>query len=453
MVYPDQFSTDSKLKGAQKTSLYIPSTVQRVIAFVIDLLIFGPVISFLLFGLFSKVKFYSLVVSGSPEVNDIYFLYSFAYFLLWILFQTLFSYFYQATPGQYFLKMEIKKMDGTQPQFIHLFFRHLFFPFHIFTFGLSLLERFFNPNCLCFHDKVSETQMITTVVQEKEELKDFEKRFLISWFQSGLVLLLIVCSLFVFVKYKSIAHLKQSRAQFYKNFPECQAQLIFQFERESKLSLSEAKRDYSVWKNQLKFDDHFYYFLTQNKNSTCLKREADLALYAPSSETHERALAYVAKAFSAEDLHLDKQYLQLACEQEASLCYLQNDDSENVSYENKMTSSYRKLSDAEKYILFTRARTNAEYSFALQVAASIQNKNDFLFKERVYTFELWRQSDELNQLKSSLALSRTTGSKAKTQAARGLASVQNEQIGEAKPIAAKASFEKLYSDFLKEEVR
>lgn len=460
MVLPDQYDSievkQSSTNGFKSSGLYCPSTVQRVIAFAVDLLIFAPVIGFILVGLFSQLKLTSLVTLGSPEVNEIYFLYGMAYFLIWIFFQTGFSYFYQATPGQYFLKMEIRKLDLSEPQLIHIFFRHLFFPLHIFTFGLSLLEKFFNTNSLCFHDKISETQLLTTVEQDKEELKDFEKKFLISWFQSGLVLLLVVCGLFVYVKFRSITELKYSRAYFYQKNPECQAYLLNQYSEDQKRlaanTADDLKKSFSSWAHKLNFTDHFYFFLTQHRSASCIKREADLVLYAPAATEKMKALAYVAKAFSSESTAHDESYLSKACELDSNLCYLKQ--GENVSPLNYPSPS----NDAERYLLFSFLKTSGHYEQALNIASQVERKNDFLYKERFQTFELWRRASEIksntqqifqaeqsaNKTRSPASLAVSAESRKMEKSNRSHAHLRNENSNS-------KSFNKLYAEFLFED--
>lgn len=458
MVLPDQFSKPQTYKSL--TPCYVPSTAQRVVAFVIDILIFAPVISFFLIGLFSKLKFNTLVSIGSPEVAEIYGLYAFSYFFIWILFQTLFSYFYQATPGQYFLKMEIKKSDGSSPQLIHIFFRHLFFPFHIFTFGLSLLEKFFNSQSLCFHDKVSDTQVLTTAQQNREELREVEKKFLLSWMQSGLVFLLLVVGLFLYNKYKSISELKYSRVYFYQQNPECKSQLLTLFEEEKRKSQFKAikkeslssKRQFSTWADSLQISDHLFYFLTENENQSCLRREADLVLYAPASNDAQQAFAYVAKAYVSADLNVEKEYFSKACSLDSKWCFLDKNNLGNQTLLSKLESpEWKTASDAEKYILFSRAKGEGYYEQALRVASAIQKKNDYLFKERIYAFELWKKTIENQELKAQLLGDSRPSQKAKQRSPASMEGSASSSLPQSSSNSTVSTFQKMYSELLFEE--
>lgn len=323
MVMPDlndsseSFSKKSQLGSDSHFGFddhHLPSSFQRVFAFFIDTLLFGPVISLFLSGLYQKIKYYAFLSEASPERTEAWLLFVLSYYFLWVLLSSLFIRFYGGTPGALFSKMRLHSLDHHRPSLSVILIRQWLFPFHFLFFGFTLLEIYFHPLKLAFHDKVSETLWMSEYAHSQDEVGVFEKNVLRSWFRTAFLFLFVIAALYLFSKYEAIRTSSYSRQQFLQGHNECKVV-------QQQMALKE-------------LPDLIFLNQSEVLSDLCFKAEADLILFSLSSTSDEKAWAYLGLKlmFEKQNSEGDK---TAALVLEKALCETPNSACQLLKYQRK----------------------------------------------------------------------------------------------------------------------
>ena len=172
MVIRDlSFSETSPQRNYQAPAAVTPQVplapvTDRFIAFVLDFLILSPVVSFCVAGILRNLKTVLLLNAESEEAVVIWALFVVGIVGISSLIQAFFIYFWQATPGQKFLQLEVvaypQRLSAEHKlTFAQSFLRPLGWWLGTLLMGVPFLEILGHPLRRAFHERVSDTLVIS----------------------------------------------------------------------------------------------------------------------------------------------------------------------------------------------------------------------------------------------------------------------------------------------------
>lgn len=146
--------------------LPLAPVTDRFIAFILDFLILSPVVSFCVAGILRNLKTVLLLNSDSEQAVVIWALFVVGIVGVSALVQAFFIYFWQATPGQKFLQLEVvaypQRLSETHKlTFAQSFLRPLGWWVGTLLLGVPFLEILGHPLRRAFHERVSDTLVIS----------------------------------------------------------------------------------------------------------------------------------------------------------------------------------------------------------------------------------------------------------------------------------------------------
>ena len=290
MVYQDISIRDSKLSSEQLFK-YKASLMDRFFSFLIDYLIFSPFVSFTLFILFQDAIRYWRMNPANAEQISITVLLAICSIIVFSLYQALFITFYRATPGQYFLKMQIVFEDSDNFIFWRAFCRQCGFWCSILLLGVPWLALLSHPLQKTFYDRLTDSRVLSKKKDNIYFSFEAENRFWQSFTATMMIFLGMMVFSMLFMKYTEIGQRTESFKIFEKkNF----------FCSELKNASQSSRLQLAVAMN-----------LVGQLSDECLDHEADFVLW--KEKTDEIGLAYYAKSLTEEDSDVEKKYLNQAC--------------------------------------------------------------------------------------------------------------------------------------------
>ena len=174
MVYHD----GQPLENASHLVLLKPATVlERVLSFFLDYIILAPLVSFLNLILFQKGMISWKNAGGSAEFAPYVFGLIFTFILFFSLLQSLFIYFLQATPGQYFLKVRMEMSERSGLVFLRILLRQISFWFSIPFLGIPWLAVMAHPESKTFYDRLTEISVVSLKSKQHRFKFELEKSF------------------------------------------------------------------------------------------------------------------------------------------------------------------------------------------------------------------------------------------------------------------------------------
>jgi uncharacterized RDD family membrane protein YckC len=321
MVYRDISSSESIQYNRPNEYRFKASLMDRFFSFVIDYLVFSPFVSFALFLLFHDSLIYWKTTPAAAETAALTVILAISYVFLFSLLQAFFIYRWQATPGQYFLKIQIQFENGRSFIFWRAFIRQFGFWCSFLFFGLPWLALLSHNQQKAFYDRIADFQVCSKKQTSAFFSFENENRY---WQSLMATLMLFVGFIAISIFWMHYEEVMQRTASFRK------LDKANHFCASLK-NVSDATRlEYALAMN-----------LVGQVSDKCLDREADFVLW--SQKTDEVELAYYAKSITEADSEIEKKYLQKAClkNQESMGCLLatsfQTADFENLY--QKMKSS------------------------------------------------------------------------------------------------------------------
>ncbi len=175
MVFPDLndaiFSHDKHVKN-------YAGPFSRFLSALLDYFIFFPVVSFVMTILFrdSVAVISDILVTGefTSVIVHIFIFYILAFTLL----QTLFIYYYGATPGQSFFKIYIHFEEVHSNLFIQVWLRQIGFVVSLFLLGMPYLSVLYHSQRRTFYDRLSECDVLTRASSNEFYLREIDKRYI-----------------------------------------------------------------------------------------------------------------------------------------------------------------------------------------------------------------------------------------------------------------------------------
>lgn len=294
MVFPDLSAPEALPKRKTKPSQAIAFVSDRFVALVIDFLIFSPIISLFIAGFVRQTKT-SFLLSG--PTNEGYVGLAMVVSLivaLVVVLQSVFLFYWSATPGQLFLQLRVVSYPGSEAKlsYAQCLQRSFYWVLGFVLGGIPYLEVLSHPLRRAFHERASDTMTVTLKQQADDGPYPMEARFISSWLRMGFLLLACVGALTFLKSYNSL------QAGDYKD-KSTATDYACQEVQDGKLQ------------GLVRLDTALTLFLLNEVTGECLSKEADYALWSDPNST--QSLAYLAKYLVA-DAHTQDQYLQKVCE-------------------------------------------------------------------------------------------------------------------------------------------
>ncbi len=336
MVFPDLSAPAGKPQNIDSTAIIpIASVADRFVALVLDFLILSPMISLFIASLVRKTKTYFLLNTMSQEgIIAIFLVIAVVVFLATML-QAFFLYFWQATPGQLFLQMRVISYPHKQARLTlnQCFLRSFLWCSGFVLLAIPYLEVASHPLRRAFHERASDTLVITLKRNYDDGPLPLESRFISSWMRMSFLFLLLFGVIGFFKTYHSLA------VGVYRE-KDPQAPFACKEIQESELS------------GVSRLDAALSLFLVNEISAECLDKEAEASLW--GDPVNSQGLAYLAKFLTSESSEQEK-YFEKVCEDgTSSVCamarYMREEGAlEDLELADKQLWTTRLLLADEKY--------------------------------------------------------------------------------------------------------
>lgn len=289
MVYPD-FSYQ---KTERRNVPAIAPVADRMLAFLIDFLIFTPVFAFVTSGVLKSLRTAVLVQAESPASWILWISLVSSWFIMMVLSEALFVFYAKATPGQKFLKLEVRGYpDGSSLDLAQSLGRS-FVHWTSFLFVLPILAIYTHPLRRALHDRAFDTLVVTLKEPCDFGPLEMERNFFRSW--SRLMALVGAVAL---VGVSNGLRASYERADVVPPSGSAWCEDVD-----------------SSWKGAERLDRATGLFVSGLLSAPCLEKEADAVLWKQNGEM--KAFAELAKGLLNPEDDLSRSYLGRVCESAA----------------------------------------------------------------------------------------------------------------------------------------
>nr|WP_295905742.1 RDD family protein [uncultured Bdellovibrio sp.] len=351
MVFPDLSAPEVKPQTNKPVATPIASISDRFLALVLDFLIFSPVVSLLIAGLVRQTKTFFLLNTNSQEGAIAAGLVLLTIVFFTTLLQTVFLYYWQATPGQFFLQLRVVSypQEQTRLSINQCLIRAFMFCGGFFLLAVPFLEIASHPLRRAFHERASDTMVVTLKKVYDDGPHPLESRFISSWLRMSFLFLLLFGVLGFFRTYYSL----QSGA----------------FREKDPVGVAACKEiKESDLAGTSRLDAALSLYLLNEISAECLDKEAEVSLWGDPVSSQD--MAYLAKFVTA-DGEAQEKYFEKICEgTSSSTCAIaryMNEDGKKEDLEQadgKLWITQLLLSD-EKY-------TSQDYAGSLKMVEDLQ---------------------------------------------------------------------------------
>lgn len=303
MLFPDLSAPEiSSQKENRMNKKAIAFVADRFLALVLDFLIISPIVSLLLAGLMRKTKTYFLLDAQSAEG----FVAGLLVFILGaacvVLIQSVFMYFWQATPGQFFMQMRVVSypQEKNRLSFSQCLVRALFFNLNFLVFAIPFLEVLSHPLRRAFHERASDTMVITLKKVPDDGPMDLEERFVSSWMRM---------SFLIFALFAVVGTLKAYHSLHTGSYRQA-ASVSGHCKEIPDADLQGASR----------LDAALALFMLNEISDECLHKEAEASLW--GDPVNSQDMAYLAKYLISDKEEQEEYFKKICKEATSSACLL-----------------------------------------------------------------------------------------------------------------------------------
>lgn len=378
MVFPDLSASPKSSNGVPEAPRFpIASMSDRWIALVLDFLIFSPVIGLFIAGLMRQARTYFLLDTRSTEGIVVLLLAAAVILVLIVLLQTVFLFYWQATPGQLFLQLEVRSYPHEQKRLglNQCLLRSVLWCTGWTVLALPFLEIVSHPLRRAFHERASDTMVVTRKGIADDGPMPLETKFISSWMRMSFLLL----ALFAVLGFFKIHH----------------SLLAGEFSPKIKESVPSCKQmTASMEVGASRLDQAISLFLLDELSSDCLDQEANASLW--EDPVGAQDMAYLAKFLTSEPGDQEK-YLDEICENKSTSCMLAKYMSEGgrladlEKADAKLWTTQLLMSD-EQYSL-------GRFTKSLQIIDDLQKSSPLkLALEKRYVRNIWALSQNQSGL-------------------------------------------------------
>ena len=392
MVFQDLSAPQTNVSKASSQPLPLASASDRVLALLFDFLILSPVISLAVAGLMRQTKTFFLLNSASQEGLVAAALVFVAIVFCVVLLQTLSLYYWQATPGQFFMQIRVISYPQEKERLSinQCLVRALLWSCGFIFLAIPFLEVLSHSLRRSFHERASDTLVITLKKNFDEGPYPIESKFIASWLRMSFLFLLLFAVMGYFKTYQSL-RVGEFREKGQSNPYVCKEIKDLDFAGISRL------------------DAALSLFLLDEISPECLDKESEASLW--SDPVNSQDLAYLAKVFVTEG-DVKKEYLGKVCTQpDSASCaiarYL-NEDGQVQDIE-----PYRAQLWTARFLISEEKFAQQDFIGSLQIIEELQKLP--VFKkglEKRYVRSIWA----LNEMsKKSISRNRAPASENKSQ--------------------------------------
>lgn len=352
MVFPDLSAPEAKPHTNKPAATPIASIADRFLALILDFLIFSPVVSLLTAGMVRQTKTFFLLNANSQEGAIAAGLVAVVVIFLTTLLQSVFLYYWQATPGQLFLQLRVVSYPQEQERLSlnQCLIRSFMWCGGFLLLAVPFLEIASHPLRRAFHERGSDTMVVTLKKVYDEGPHPLESRFISSWMRMSFLFLLLFGVLGFFRTYHSL------KIGAYHEKDNGVAAFACKEIKESDLS------------GVSRLDAALSLFLLNEITSECLEKEAEASLW--GDPVNSQDLAYLAKFMITDGADQEKYFAKICENSSSSTCaiarYMHEDgtkeDLEQASPELWLT---RLLVSDEMY-------TNQNFAGSLKIIEDLQ---------------------------------------------------------------------------------
>lgn len=301
MVMPD-LSSSFQEDNLKKQEFYSASAIDRFFSFVIDYLIFSPVVCFFLIALMKdSVQIFRTEPLGE-EAAIITFILVFSYVFLFSALQSLFIIYWKGTPGQVFLKLQVHFENDRHFILLRAFERQVGFWFTFLFLGLPWVKVILHKRHQTFYDRIADVSIVTTKTGGNRLLK-FENE--INYWRS------LYATVVIFVVGLSIGFIWNQNKKIVSGY--------YAFKHLEKKNY--VCSDLQSVKYAERLPTAIALNLVNKLSDQCLDLEADFILWHgfnagtySSNGLNLMDMAYLAKSLTANDKSTETEYLKLACD-------------------------------------------------------------------------------------------------------------------------------------------
>ncbi|MDG0817802.1 RDD family protein [Bdellovibrio svalbardensis] len=302
MLFPDLSAPEASHNKNQKNPKAIAFVADRFLALVLDFLIISPIVSLLLAGLMRKTKTYFLLDSQSAEGFVAGLLVFILGAALIVLIQSVFMYFWQATPGQYFMQMRVISYphEKGRVSFSQCLVRSFCFSLSFVALAIPFLEVLSHPLRRAFHERASDTMVITLKKVSDEGPLELEERFISSWMRMSFLIFALFAVVGALKTYHSL------HAGGYKTAVTASGQCK---------EIQDADLQ-----GTSRLDAALALFMLNEISDECLHKEAEASLWGDPVNSQE--MAYLAKYLISDKEEQEEYFKKICADGTSSACLL-----------------------------------------------------------------------------------------------------------------------------------
>lgn len=266
--------------------------IDRIFSFVIDYLVISPFVMFTLYLVFNNGFVFAKNNPMAPENDFFYILMAVSFLALFSIVQLIFVEIWQATPGQYFLKIRFEFEEVDSLSMVRLYFRQVLFWFSFLFLGIPFLSVLTNKRRRTFYDQVANVSVVTSKAEAVVFNFENEFKYWRALVATLTVFFIFLLSSFVWTNYKQIVGRAGSFALLQEQKFFCEG--LESFEYGKRLEAAVALN------------------LVNQLSDECLDREADFVLWKQKYDNY--SMAYYAKSLTTAEAEKETKYLAKACE-------------------------------------------------------------------------------------------------------------------------------------------
>jgi uncharacterized RDD family membrane protein YckC len=300
MVLPDIPSANPQSADVNKNFI-LASVPDRFLAFVIDAFLLVPVIGLFSAGQLREIKEYSLQRDDSPESFIVTILFVLTILFVSIFLQSVFTFFWQATPGQKILNLKVVSLHYDSKHrsvgaltFPQALLRSFLWWASVALAGLPFFETFSHNHRRCLHDRASDTLLVSLVQNGEAGPSRAEKQFVSNWMRMAFMGTVLFLGLY-FMKVHQLV-----KSGFFTREELGDKGLLCEADISSKTGFSQ------------RLDLLLSMQILEKGDEDCLDMESDLALW--NKDSQDKAIGYLVKVYLTTDKDRKKEYQRYICE-------------------------------------------------------------------------------------------------------------------------------------------
>lgn len=371
MVVPDLTVPETSVcRGGLAKRPAIASVADRFLALVLDFLIFSPVISLLVAGLIRQTKTFFLLNPVSLEGGIAVGLIVVMVVFFTMLLQTVFLYYWQATAGQAFLRLKVVSYPEARGRLSlnQCFTRSFMWCAGFVLMGIPYLEVLSHPLRRAFHERSSDTLVVTLKKNFDEGPLPLESRFISSWLRMSFLFMLFFGTMTFIKTYHSLV-----RGDYREHSIE-QSSFCKEIDEPGLVGIE-------------RLDAALSLFLLNSISPECLDKEADASLW--GDPVNAQGMAYLAKYLLGDSSTMQEKYFSKVCHNsKSSVCaiarYLRDGGKNtDLQYADNELLTTRLLWSEEKY-------SRKDYDGSLKIIKELQTKPVLkVALEKRYVRSIW----------------------------------------------------------------